>query len=381
MDKSIKTEERQKMTPKRALKIAVFLLLVVILLSFLSTALRLRDENDATGVFNTLYQQGEDNKLDGVFIGSSATYRFFVPTEAYRKHGITIMDFATSAQPYFITKNVVKEAVDAAPDMKVILIDIRTITKDKWNGGEAAIRRVTDSMKWNRNRFSAINTSLDYMDELDYQGYETNKLYYYFPLLLYHNMWVETPVSEMDPRKNYAPYFGYRLTYPGTNVSKIINPYEYGEVTEKTELDDIQNKAFLELVDYCKSIKDKYKIVFVSSPFKIRPDAQARFNYMTDVIEQAGMEVYDFNSGEIKADFPNDYDHYYYERLHMNTLGAEAYTDYLCKLLKKDVDFEDHRGDEKYSDWEEASKNYLKERKKLLAERAKNGSKQAADSE
>jgi hypothetical protein len=370
-----KVKTKEGFTVGRVFKMIAFLLVIALVMLYLNSVFCLRDDNDAEGTFGTFYKlSDEGEKLDGVYIGSSATYRYFIPTEYYRMYGGCIYNLATAGQPSFVIKNIVKEAVKEQPDMKIILIEIRPFTKDYWHGGEGSIRKVTDSMKPSENWVDTIKTSMYWGNKLEKGSFNTNKMYYYFSYLLYHNSWPHMTLDQFKPNDRQTDYMGYSLTYMGTNTTKIENPKDYGGYAK---MDPNKEKILKDLIKYCKTLKQK--VVFVASPCKYKPDSQARLNYVTRLLRKNGMTVWDFNTGKLRQDFDDDYDHYYYERAHMNVFGAEAYTKYMYKLVNSVVKLEDHRGDSDYKAWDEAEQRFLTEKKKLVAERKKEGNTPAED--
>lgn len=165
----------------------LFLILTASLLFYLTQVFALKDDKTAEKMFHAFYDQKE-NSLDGIYIGSSAVYRYFIPTKAYRDEGMAVFNISTGSQPVILEKYIIKEALKTQPDMKVIIIDIRNLTADDDDLSEADIRRVTDAMKPSKNRIDAINAALKYFKAQDID-ISTNKMYYYFPFLLYHNRW------------------------------------------------------------------------------------------------------------------------------------------------------------------------------------------------
>ncbi|MGI6212860.1 MAG: hypothetical protein ACOYJJ_09805 [Anaerovoracaceae bacterium] len=373
MGKKEKTKEG--FTTGRVIKMIAFLAIIVLIMIYLNSVFCLRDPNDSEGTFGTFYDLSDSGtKLDGVYIGSSAVNRFFIPTEYYRRYGSCIYDLATAGQSSFLIKNIVKEAVKEQPDMKIILIEIRPFVKDHWGGGEGSIRNVTDSMKYSENWVDTIDTAMYWGNKLNKGSFNSNKMYYYFRYLLYHNSWPNMKLNEFTPNDKTTDYMGYNLTYIVTNTTKILDPQDFGGYAK---MNSDQEEILLDLIKYCKTLDQK--VIFVASPIKFKPDSQAKLNYVKALIEKNGMTVWDFNTGKLREDFKVDYNHYYYERSHMNVFGAEAYTKYIYKQISSVVELEDHRGDSDYKAWDQAEKKFLRDKKKLLAQRKKKGNTPAPD--
>ena len=367
MGKKEKGKTKEGFTIGRIIKMIVFLAIIVLIMMYLDSVFCLRDANDAEGTFGTFYDLSDSGtKLDGVYIGSSAVNRTFVPTEYYRRYGSCIYDLATAGQPSFTIKNVVKEAVKEQPDMKIILIEIRPFAKDYWSGGEGSIRKVTDSMRYSKNWADTINRSMYWGNKLGKGTFNSNKSYYFFHYLLYHNNWPNMTLSEFKPHDKTTDYMGYCLTYRGTRTIKVDEPQEY---SGHRKMNSDKEKILRDLIKYCKTLDQK--VIFVASPYKYNKETQESLNTVKSILRENGMTVWDFNSGKLRRDFHVDYDHYFYQTVHMNVFGAEAYTKYLYKQINRVVKLEDHRGDSDYKAWDQAEKRYLKDRKTLVAERKK----------
>lgn len=331
--------------------ILLFFALAAGLLFYLNCVFDLKDDKGSEKVFKAFYDQKE-NSLDGIYIGSSAVYRYFVPTQAFEDKGMAIFDLGTGSQPIVLEKYIIREALKTQPDMKVIVIDIRNLTLSDEYLKEADIRRVTDAMKQSENRIDAINAGLKYFREKKAE-ISYNKMYYYFPFLLYHNRWNED--FEFEDLKGTTNGNAYKGFY-ATNHSLTSVPVEQPTyTTEKTEPEAADKAVLQDLLDYCSTLKQK--VIFVSSPFAMSEERQKLLNSYTEMIRDAGFTMYNFNTKEGAAKLDLDWDHDFLDSGHVNYYGAVKFTRWMEKAIAREVQLKDHRNDPDYENWVRSAKN------------------------
>jgi ASC-1-like (ASCH) protein len=342
---------------RAAVSILLFFALAAGLLFYLNCVFDLKDDKSSEKVFEAFYNQKE-NSLDGIYLGSSAVYRYFVPTQAFEDKGMAIFDLGTGSQPIVLDKYIIREALKTQPDMKVIVIDIRSLTSSDELLKEADIRRVTDAMKQSKNRIDAINAGLEYFRERN-ADISYNKMYYYFPFLLYHNRWNEDiGLEDLKGTTEGNLYKGFIATNHSMTSVAVEQPTY---TTEKTE-PEASNKAVLQdLLDYCSTLDQK--VIFVSSPFAISEDRQKLLNSYTEMIRDAGFTMYNFNTEEGAAEIGLDWDTDFLDSGHVNYYGAVKFTRWMEKAIAKEVQLEDHRNDLDYESWVQAAGNLAKELK------------------
>ena len=337
--------------------ILLFFALAAGLLFYLNCVFDLKDDKSSEKVFEAFYNQ-EENSLDGIYLGSSAVYRYFVPTQAFEDSGMAIFDLGTGSQPIVLEKYIIREALKTQPDMKVIVIDVRSLTSSDEHLKEADIRRVTDAMKQSKNRIDAINAGLKYFREKN-ADISYNKMYYYFSFMLYHNRWNEDfGFGDLKGTTDGNAYKGFYAT----KHSMISVPVEQPTyTTEKTEPEAVDKAALQDLLYYCSTLDQK--VIFVSSPFSISQDRQKLLNSYTEMIRDAGFTMYNFNTEEGAAKLGLDWDNDFLDTGHVNYYGAVKFTRWMEKAIAKEVKLEDHRNDLDYESWVQAAGNLAKKLK------------------
>jgi hypothetical protein len=338
-------------------RILLFFVLTAGLLFYLNRVFDLKDDKSSEKVFKAFYDQKE-NSLDGIYIGSSAVYRYFIPTKAFEDRGMAIFDLGTGSQPVVLEKYIIKEALKTQPDMKVIIIDIRNLTASDKYLREADIRRITDAMKPSKNRINAIKGGLRYFKDNN-ADISYNKLYYYFPFLLYHNRWNEDlGLGDLKGTKSGNHYKGFFATIHSMTSVPVKQPTY---TTEKTEPKASDKAVLQDLLDYCSTLDQK--VIFVSSPFAMTKKRQKLMNSYTEMIRDAGFTMLDFNTKEGAAKIDLDWDHDFLDSGHVNYYGAVKFTRWMEKAIAKEVDLEDHRNDLDYESWVNAAGNLAKKLK------------------
>ena len=82
-----------------------------------------------------------------------------------------------------------------------------------------------------------------------------------------------------------------------------------------------------------------------------------RINYLYNYLDQRGIKYLDFVKEDAVEKYEFDFSHDFYDKSHTNFCGAVKFTEYVSEYLVENYSFKDHRGDEKYMQWQEAAKN------------------------
>ena len=338
----------------------VFLLVLTVFLAYLMGVFCLHDEEYSKEVFNTYYAEKEGT-LDGVYMGSSAAYRYFIPPLAYHETGMTVFNLSTSSQPYVMQKYLLEEVMHTQPDTKFVILELRNIVRDPEALSPEAVRKVADSMRFlSPYRVPAIDHSLDFIEEVNGQDL-SSRMEYYLSFMLYHNRWKEDiSLTDWFNLNDKVPYKGFLLTDKSYSIKKVRDAMSYStrlpvKAAHQDELD--------ELLAYCKTL-DHTKVVFVFSPIWTTELRIGMMNDVADQIEAQGFTVWNFNDPtkpymkEVGLDLMTDF----YEKNHVNLLGATKFTRYMDKLIAEEIkNLPDHRGDPDYASWDKAYDNMVKE--------------------
>jgi len=307
-----------------------------------------------------LYME-EENSLDVVAVGASSTYRFWNPMRAYETEGFTSYSYSCGNMLGAMMRTAVEDVL-AHQDPELILIDGRRFLDLEVNEEGDTIRPFLDSLDEGITRLKGLYRYAKAYD-LTLQEFVPLLLdlcYYHdnYDALISMKHWrlADNRVSEKDLNPFYIKGFGLIST---------VNPQErpvFTDMDKCIELSEEMESAYRDFLEYCRSLNRKFLIVI--SPAVVGDEELWGYNTLEKIAGEYGIpfwngvRYYD----EMGVDFQSDY----YNPKHMNFKGAVKYTDYLTAYLKEHYDLPDHRGEEAYSSWEKAFKNYKKRRKTVM---------------
>lgn len=286
------------------------------------------------------YYALEDNSLDLVIFGTSGTFSSYAPMEAYEAEGYTSYNFSTNVMGADTMPFALKEIVKTQRP-KAIVIDIYPfIMRHIIKAGildDVAVRYNTDGYKYSLNRIKMIS---DIVPEKD-------KLTYYLDIFKYH-----------DNTFTWSNFFGEM-----DNLDKGYNSLDYGQEREPVLTSEIiplhpeLETCLSNLIDECRSVQDKYgiKIEFIFYPYANLddqyPESIGNVNYIAQRLSEEGFSF--INCQDFRSDFNIDADMDYWDAGHFNIYGAEKVTRVLAPVFAQKYDLPDHRGEAKFSKWDE----------------------------
>lgn len=336
---------------KKGLRALVFLIVAVLLFAGLNQIFTIGDTDASRQIFEDFYDQEEDS-IDVMYMGTSATNRYYNTTKAFHDEGVAAYNLAVMGMPMMFMPQLMDE-VEKTQEPSLYIIELRNVLKSKNEVTDAHIRRVTDSMKLSSNKFEAIRTAMEYTEGADGElsNIDDGLLDYYVPIIKYHGRLTSGDMSLISTQ---VPVQGYVLS-PKTLVQKAQKDAVPSD--ERADLAPEMAAALEETLDVCDDLGKE--VLFVLSPYSVRDGDQAKLNTAKDMVEARGYTVLDFNDPELFEATGIDRATDFYNSKHVNYLGAEKYTDYLTAYIKENYDIPDRRGDETYHLWEEGYAEYL----------------------
>lgn len=334
------------MRKKEYLKVIVFILLGIGLLSMVSTVMVRKAADTRIYQWYRGFYEEEKNTVDAVFIGSSATYSAWLAPLAWEQYGIAVYPFVTPSEPFEAAEYIIREARKTQPDA-LYIVQIRTINDTVSN---IQMHRLTDDMPLSWNKVQLVRAMGNYMN-IDW----TEQLEYLFPIIRYHSRWNELDEADFDNTldgvKGSSHYNNFLRT--STDISSSYR------ITERTAaLSEITQDALDGLLEYCD--EEQLNVLFVCTPSAITNEYNlARINTIKETVQEHGYPVLDMilSVDEIGIDLTKDF----YNAGHTNIHGAIKITDYLSHYLVENYGFEDKRGDPAYSSWDDAYTKYTTE--------------------
>lgn len=340
---------------KNGLRAFIFLVVALLLFLYLNQVFTIGDTDASRQIFEDFYEQEEDS-IDVLYMGTSATNRYYNTTLAYHEEGVAAYNLAVMGMPMMFVPTLIDE-VEKTQDPSLYIIELRNVLKSKNEVTDAHIRRVTDSMKVSSNKFEAIKTAMDYTEGAtgELSNIDEGLLDYYVPIVKYHGRLIsgDMSISDVTMVSGQISVQGYVLSKK-TLVQKAQKDAVLSD--ERASLAPEMEEALNNTLDACDAL-DK-DVIFVLSPYSVKDGDAAKLNTAKDMVEARGYTVIDFNEPEIFAATGIDRNTDYYNSKHVNYLGAEKYTEYLTKYIKEHYNLPDRRGDSKYALWEKGYEKY-----------------------
>ncbi len=343
---------------KTGLRVLVFLIIAALLFVYLNQVFSIGNTDASKEIITSFYEE-EDDTIDVIYMGTSATNRYYNPGQAYEEEGVAAYNMAIMGMPMFFVSTMIDE-VEKTQDPDLYIIEVRNVLKSKNEVTDAHIRRVTDSMKFSSNRFKAIDIALDYTEGAT--GKKSNiddeKLSYYIPIIKYHSRATsgELTAGDVFLADGQSAVKGYVLS-PLTVTQKAQKESVYSD--ERKDMAPEMTAAFEDALDACDALKAEGKeILFVLSPYVVREGQMDKFNTARDMVEARGYDFLNCNDEAVLEEMGIDWETDFYNSKHVNYQGAEKYTRFLTKFIKENYEIPDRRGDEAYSSWAEAYDKY-----------------------
>lgn len=340
----------------KIVRVVLFVIIAALLFVYLNRVFTIGNSDSNKQIFNGFYAE-EEQTIDVMYLGTSATNRYFIPPKAYNDEGIAAFDLATMGLPMFFVPDLIDE-VEKTQSPQLYIIELRNVLKTKNDITDAHIRRVTDSMPASANKYEALGKALEYTEGAtgERSNIDESPVDYLIPIVKYHSRLSSGEIAWED----FMPWTvknttkGYVLS-DLTLQQKAYEPPEYSD--EYKKLAPEMEEALNAVLDRCDELDAE--VLFVLSPYAMRKNVQAKFNTAIEIVEARGYTVLDCNHKEVTDEIGIDWQHDLYNSKHVNYVGAEKYTEYLLEYLTENYDLPDRRGDAKYDSWEKAYEEYL----------------------
>lgn len=354
----METKKKSALERKIGLRVLVFLLIAGLLFVYLNQVFSIGNTDASKEIIQSFYEEEEDT-VDVIYMGTSATNRYYNPGLAYEEAGVAAYDLAVMGMPMFFMPTMIEE-VEKTQNPSLYIIEIRNVLKSKNEVTDAHIRRVTDSMKFSSNRFEAVDIALDYTEGAKgkLSNIDDEKLSYYVPIVKYHSRATsgELTAGDVFLTDGQSAVKGYVLS-PLTVTQKAQGVSIYSD--EVGELAPEMADAFEATLRKCDRLKAQGKqILFVLSPYVVKEGEMDKFNAAVAMIREHGYDFLNCNDGAVLEEMNIDWETDFYNSKHVNYKGAEKYTKYLTNYIKDNYEIPDRRGDEAYSSWSEAHEKY-----------------------
>lgn len=349
------------------LKPIVFLIIFAFLVQRFSLALQVygsapTDPNRRTCLFFSLPK----NTVDVLFTGTSRAYASYIPQQIYDNTGISSAVLATSMQSCQNTYWLLKEALQRqSPEL--VIMDVHRVATPVDKSGKEFRMYYTSGISVLPDL--SINKIRAYRDIASDQNGWAKEMTVYdaYSFLEYKNIYDRgTPdfvsianllINPISEYKTFG-YFSEVAVQPLASLQPSISSSAYVDLKQTTD--------FLYLEKIVALLRDKdIPLLLVRAPYDgSQFDDLRLYSQAFEWIEEQQIPFIDFFRliREIGIDPATDF----YDKNHMNYLGAKKVTTYMEGYLQEHYALEDHRGDSKYELWERSDYNYEDLEKQIL---------------
>lgn len=332
-----------------------FLLVFLVIFTFVSYALRPNDENNSKVVMSGFYAEPK-NTLDIVAIGSSNTYRYLMTPELYNSFGYTAYAVTTPSMRGNLYKYMIEE-VEKTQNPDLYMIDLRWFVKyqnvpKNTPEGLGRVRLATDNMKLSLTRLKAINKVIPVGTQ--------DRLSYFIDIIKYHSQWQFLEYDKLFYNKKHENK-GFR---PKGTVVPLKDAVDCSKVSEKKELSEYSKENLVDLLEYCK--KKKVNILFTFSPYQVTEEKQMLANTIVELVKSYGFNCMDTNRriSELGMDFDTDF----YNDEHTNVRGAYKYTQFIGNYIKKTYNIDNSHNEEVTAEWKKTAEKWNEQKKTKYSE-------------
>ena len=353
------------MKNKRWLRSVAFILVLCIAVVGVMQCYTL-PKNHNSRVLNS-FEALPDNVLDGVVIGSSVIAHGWVSAVAMERHGLALWNIGTSIQAFGAIPGYIEYAMKNH-DIKYVVIDVHSLRKQLLltTVYPSKIKVTNQNVPDLEARFKMLDYIFGYAERMyDFYGYPKNEdnilrrddLSLYLPIVGFHNRWVEG-LKKADFVDVENPYLAANdLENTAFKVWDMTDRVKNLDFDGTVEIDDFQKNELDLLFSF---IEEKgLKAIFINTPSFKDIELQQDLSSIIAYCAEKGYDTIDFSTREMleKAGFDPAMD--FCDEGHVNLLGAEKLTDYICRyVIDNGYYSEDRRGQAGYEFWEEGSKKY-----------------------
>lgn len=321
------------MKKKHIIRIAVFALLSIFVLSFINNFLSVPRGKDVSGIYG--FHKEPENSIDVALVGPSETYTSFYSPLAYEKFGFTSYALAVGGMRGSCYPSAIRE-MEATQNPQVYVLELYGfIYRDQKD--EPSIRAWIDSLPNSKNRDETIQEVVDPEQREDYQ-----KKY-----KKYHGNWVNrADCMNAFLDKARMDRQGYSITKNFATETFAAPPN--GE-TMNYAISKEGMKYLKEFLDYLKDQGIK-NVLFVRTPEQIQYNGHPSVNEAVNLIREYGFDYLDMYGlqKEIGIDPETDF----YNPFHCNIYGAEKVTAYLGQYLMDHYEINMDHSEEVTEEWE-----------------------------
>jgi len=284
----------------------------------------------------------EEGTVDVLVLGSSHAFVDVNPAMLYKDFGIASYDLCASMQPMWNTYYYLQEALKYQ-EPKLIVLDVYRLVEAFPYAKESKVVKNTYGMRFSRNKYEAIKTSLAEEDKDDLLLHMVE-----FPS--YHSRYVDLTAEDFN--RSFVVNDSYKGAHPVTEVAPMERP-QLSDITETMEIEPKTMEYFEKILLTAKE-KD-IPVLLINAPYIVQPDDKKIYNTLEKYLETQtiykNVDYVDFNAmyDEMGLDFTTDFADYN----HLNVNGLPKFNSALGAYIEETYDLPDRRGDMAYASYTE----------------------------
>lgn len=292
------------------------------------------------------YAEEDPDSIDVVMIGPSHVYRYFDTMRAWKEYGFTSFDYSHDGIPAGITISAIRE-IYKTQHPKVVAVNVCKFVQWQYemNGW---YRVYTDSIPFSMNRASAIYcyAKLNHIPFKD-------AILSYMDLIYYHNNWDNLKKPDnwklIDNKTDGVITPNYFKGYwPFDRVLRYFD-YEIPESKDEKELLPEAEESYRDLLQFATD--HNIPLLLFSVPYLLNENEAMEINTLQQIAKEYGVPFLNASTKEAWEEMGLDLLEDFSDSSHLNVLGDQKYTDYICDYLVSNYDLPDKREDEAYSSW------------------------------
>lgn len=293
------------------------------------------------------YYDLPEDSADLLFLGSSHVYRFWQSAFAWKEKGIASSAWSTSNMPGSCALSITQEMMKTQSP-KVLCVEASMFMQEK----EESANKIFLILPHMRNSREKKDMILHFCKR--HKIKKNDRLAYFFPFWQFHSRWYE--LNEGDFRQTQVSYLN--SCYQEDFLKKVRKNLEHYTIEQKKKIGNANEKQLREYLEYCQSLD--CKVVFYFAPCWNCKKRQKKYNYMSDIIEEYGFTVLNYNDSDLYESVAFDLSGDIQDRRHANVRGSYKFTMALSDELIRRYQLQDHRQEEGYAMWDEQAEEYYK---------------------
>lgn len=269
-----------------------------------------------------------EDSVDILVLGSSHAQYSFVPSFAYQDTGLYSYVLGTACQPIKVSYEMLKEALKTQnPELVILEVYTATPLKEMCDGDSCYI--TAEYQMTGQEKYNTIN----FLPEEKAKAYRND-------FINYHNNWRTMESFEDFKYKDNSEIdisFGYIYNGSSLPVENSWYAARFDETVD-VELNEDDLKAFNDIYNLCK--EKGIQLLFYMMPMDCLDAVNQAYRYkIWDWANEHDVEYIDFIDLSDKIDYRMQV---HSDGFHSYTNGAGIVTDYLCKFIQENYQFNSH---------------------------------------